>query len=628
MKKKSLKKVTSAVLVAAMSMGLLAGCGGSKSSGEAKTDADGATVIKFGIHVANPKKQETVTYNIVQGFNKENKGKYKVEFVAADTEAHSKNMKLAAQDGSLPEIVHLDSAEAPKYNEAEYLLDMSDFLKENKDIDDALDGMEDAFNDGKVQYGLPYQSNVQGFFYNKDLFDKAGIAYPTDDTTYDEFLDMIAKLKDSGVTPIAIGSKNSGYSMWEFNEFFSRYGWEDNEKSYTGDKAKYSNDDMNACFEKIKGLADAGAFPENMATIEYFDAKQLFNEGKAAMFHGYPALMQQLQTQMDAKLICIPYFSQTSEEAFVYMTPSLNIAFNKDLEKDQEKLETALDVLDCMISEEGQRLIANGRCVISLNTDVPTMMQDISGLEDEMKSNSIYIRYSAQKSFPASLEAIHGLLSGEMDEAQAYDAFRSAMNAEDTEEKAVVNFDREYSIALNDKNGRDAASSILTTVRVENNAQLAIAPYYYFTASIYKGECTSSRVALMTAKSSDTSLYFAKINGEQVWKLVENYLDHTEDEFSITNKYELPILSGMKITVQKEEDGFSLKDITVDQEEIDKEKEYSILLTDTTRSILEKTTPGCRIKQLPDMTLSSAWTAFMEKGQQPLAPEDYIEVKK
>ena len=72
MKKKKLKKVTSAVLVAAMSMGLLAGCGGSKSSEEAKTDADGATVIKFGIHVANPKKQETVTYNIVQGFNKEN----------------------------------------------------------------------------------------------------------------------------------------------------------------------------------------------------------------------------------------------------------------------------------------------------------------------------------------------------------------------------------------------------------------------------------------------------------------------------------------------------------------------------------------------------------------------------
>ena len=58
MKKKSLKKVTSAVLVAAMSMGLLAGCGGSKSSEEAKTDADGATVIKFGIHKRKLRKSE------------------------------------------------------------------------------------------------------------------------------------------------------------------------------------------------------------------------------------------------------------------------------------------------------------------------------------------------------------------------------------------------------------------------------------------------------------------------------------------------------------------------------------------------------------------------------------------
>ena len=47
MKKKSLKKVTSAVLVAAMSMGLLAGCGGSKSSEEAKTDADGAPSLNL-----------------------------------------------------------------------------------------------------------------------------------------------------------------------------------------------------------------------------------------------------------------------------------------------------------------------------------------------------------------------------------------------------------------------------------------------------------------------------------------------------------------------------------------------------------------------------------------------------
>ncbi len=36
---------------------------------------------------------------------------------------------------------------------------MSDFLKENKDIDDALDGMEDAFNDGK-KYSMDFHIKV------------------------------------------------------------------------------------------------------------------------------------------------------------------------------------------------------------------------------------------------------------------------------------------------------------------------------------------------------------------------------------------------------------------------------------------------------------------------------------
>ena len=310
------------------------------------------------------------------------------------------------------------------------------------------------------------------------------------------------------------------------------------------------------------------------------------------------------------------------------MTPSLNIAVNEDLEKNPEKLDIALDVLDCMISEEGQKRIADGSGVISLNTDVPTMMKDVSGLEKEIQDNSVYIRYSAQKSFAASLKVVHGLLSGEMDEEKAYDTLCSVMNSKATGEKTTVNFEHEYSISLNDKNGRDAASSILTTVRNENNIQLALAPYYYFTSSIYEGECSSNRVALMTAKNSDTPLYLAKINGKQVYELVGNYLADFDSDFYVTNKYELPIASGMKIIVKDKENGFSLKGIAVNEKKIDKEKEYSILLTDITMSILKKLYPECEITQLKDTTLSSAWAAAMSKGQQPSAPEDYIEVEK
>ena len=264
-------------------LNLMTGCSGGGSE-ETQTDESGATVIKFGIHVANPAEQETVTYNIVEAFNKANDGKYKVEFEAADTETHSKNMKLKAEDGTLPQIFWIEGSEASEYSEAGVLMDLTEFLDENADVKKALGGMEAAFKDDNGQFGLPYQCNVQGIFYNKELFDKSEIAYPTDETTYEDFVEMIKKLKDSGVTPLAIGSKNSAFAMWEFNEFLARYGWEDNIENILGGSDKFNYKELIACFEKFQGLKDAGAFPENMATIEYFDAKQLLNEGKAAMF--------------------------------------------------------------------------------------------------------------------------------------------------------------------------------------------------------------------------------------------------------------------------------------------------------------------------------------------------------
>lgn len=89
----------------------------------------------------------------------------------------------------------------------------------------------------------------------------------------------------------------------------------------------------------------------------------------------------------------------------------------------------------------------------------------------------------------------------------------------------------------------------------------------------------------MTAKNSDTPLYLAKINGKQVYELVGNYLAVLNSDFYVTNKYELPIASGMKIVIKDEENKFSLKDIIVNEKKLDEEKEYSILLTETTMSI-------------------------------------------
>ncbi len=86
---------------------------------------------------------------------------------------------------------------------------------------------------------------------------------------------------------------------------------------------------METYFFRNQSVFKDSHFGKEDINIDVDTGIQMFVEGKSAMFHGHPTIMQQLQKQMDAELTCIPYFSQTSEEAFVYMTPSLNIAFNK-----------------------------------------------------------------------------------------------------------------------------------------------------------------------------------------------------------------------------------------------------------------------------------------------------------
>ena len=549
-----------------------------------------------------------------------------IEFITGnnDTDLYS----YFEEHGELPDIITVRRFSGADAQDLQpYLMDFCSYDVVSKYYSYALQYYKNS--EEEIQW-LPICGIPQTLIANKTLFDQYGIKIPKN---YKEYAQTCQQFYDNGVKPYTLDlaedwSTHEVIQAGAIGEFTSLDGikWRSSAESSV-DNIKFDAALWKRILSETSTFLKDSHFTKDDISVDINTATETFLEGKAAMFHGYPALMQEFQKQMDAELIRIPFFSQISDEAFINMTPSLNIAFNKNLEKNPEKLDIALDVLDCMISEQGQKRIADGSGVISLNTDVPTMMEEVSGLEKEIQDNSVYIRYSAQKSFAASLKVVHGLLSGEMDEKQAYDTLCSMMNGKATEEKTIVNFEHEYSISLNDKNGRDAASSILTTVRKERNAQLALAPYYYFTSSIYKGECSSNRVALLTARSSDTPLYLAKINGKQIYELVDKYLMDSNDNFSVNNKYELPIASGMKIIVKDKGNGFSLKGITVNEKKIDKEKEYSILLTGTTMSILKKLYPECKITQLKDTTLSSAWVAAMSKGQQPSAPEDYIEVE-
>jgi len=69
--------------------------------------------------------------------------------------------------------------------------------------------------DGKI-YGIPFDVGMVGFWYNKELFGRAGVtAAPT---TWAEFLEAVKKIKAAGIVPIALAGKEKwpGHFYWAY----------------------------------------------------------------------------------------------------------------------------------------------------------------------------------------------------------------------------------------------------------------------------------------------------------------------------------------------------------------------------------------------------------------------------
>ena len=59
-------------------------------------------------------------------------------------------------------------------------------------------GMDANYAVDGEQYALPFRSDFWVLFYNKDLFDAAGVAYPTNDMTWEQYADLAKQLSGDG----------------------------------------------------------------------------------------------------------------------------------------------------------------------------------------------------------------------------------------------------------------------------------------------------------------------------------------------------------------------------------------------------------------------------------------------
>lgn len=142
-----------------------------------------------------------------------------------------------------------------------YLLDLEDFVAESGYEDTAIAGLISACREagGGTLKSIPYQPNLFNFFYNKAIFEEAGVeAVPT---TWDEFLDVCAKVKEAGYIPLTC---DDAYITCMFGYHLGRMIGEDGVKDVVTNGNWAEEPAVLEMAQAYEELASNGYFSENI----------------------------------------------------------------------------------------------------------------------------------------------------------------------------------------------------------------------------------------------------------------------------------------------------------------------------------------------------------------------------
>lgn len=184
----------------ALTLGLLltlatfTGCGTQtkKASVGTETTKSKAVTITYAIWDSN---QEKGLRTMADEFEKENSN-IKIKIQVTGWADYWTALEAGATGGSLPDTFWMHSNEIYKYASNDQLLNLNDRIKASKKIemDKFPSGLKSIYNYKSNQYAIPKDYDTIGLWYNKTMFDKAGIAYPNDKWTWTDLYKAAKKL--------------------------------------------------------------------------------------------------------------------------------------------------------------------------------------------------------------------------------------------------------------------------------------------------------------------------------------------------------------------------------------------------------------------------------------------------
>ena len=229
------KKAVSLLLVAAMAAGMLAGCGNGKSS-VSQNGSDGSKDSNEKVEMADAKDVDgtTITFwhsmggvngqaidALVKKFNDENKYGIKVESQYQGEYDDSLNKLKSAQIGNMgADLVQVYEVGTRFMIESGWTVPMQKMIDADKyDVSQIEPNLSAYYTIDDKLYSMPFNSSTPIMYYNKDMFDKAGI---TDVPNSLEGIDKIGEqlMSKGGASEVM----SLGIYGWFFEELIGKQG--------------------------------------------------------------------------------------------------------------------------------------------------------------------------------------------------------------------------------------------------------------------------------------------------------------------------------------------------------------------------------------------------------------------
>ena len=346
------KKVMALVLASAMVFSMAACSGDSGSSGETKKEDSGDSGESDGGELSVSiwdTNQEPGLKEILADFTEETGIKTKLTVVKWDE--YWTMLEAGAQGGSLPDVFWMHSNESERYMSNDMLLDLTDKIAESDKIDpeNYPEDIWGLYTYDDKYYAVPKDVDTIALWYNKTMFDEAGLAYPTADWTWDDVSEAAKKLTKDDGSQYGLAVRNDNNQAGYYNLVYDNGGYIINE-----DKTKSGWDDPKTieAMKTLEGWIKDGVMP-SIETMSENGEDVLFQSGKVAMvLQGswmVAAYRDNEYTAANCDLVELPKNAETGRRASVYNGLGWAAAANG------EHTEEAWKLLEYLGSEEAQK---------------------------------------------------------------------------------------------------------------------------------------------------------------------------------------------------------------------------------------------------------------------------------